>query len=190
MLMSDSPLPSEPSPALAQAVSIWLPRSAPIPLVEQAVRRLAGRDDAMVSHSPMPEPSAVLAPPPPASLRSNEAELLNLSQRQYEVLLLLSYGHPLKKVASLLQISVATVKSHTRTVYQALGVHSKSEAIYAARQAGAMLCWGCARDSQPRWQAGYDAWSDEASGEEPRIVSDPEEEESRLPLVWQRTAMA
>lgn len=71
----------------------------------------------------------------------NEAELLGLTKRQYEVLLLLAKGYPLKTVAKHLKISVATAKSHTETLYHRLDVNSRNAAVDAAMNKGATLCW-------------------------------------------------
>jgi len=67
------------------------------------------------------------------------ARQLGITPRQYEVLTLLSRGYPLKTVASILNISPATAKAHAAMVYQRLDVNSREEAVFAARQRGAML---------------------------------------------------
>ncbi|MGO4808736.1 LuxR C-terminal-related transcriptional regulator [Cupriavidus sp. 2MCAB6] len=71
----------------------------------------------------------------------DEAEMLKITPRQYEVLVLLARGHPIKTVSRMLNISVATVKSHACTLYQRLKVRNKGEAVYAALQRGATLDW-------------------------------------------------
>ncbi|MAK56519.1 MAG: hypothetical protein CML17_11860 [Pusillimonas sp.] len=71
----------------------------------------------------------------------NEAELLGLTRRQYEVLVLLSQGHALKSVARILDISLGTTKAHTESVYQRLGAHNRNQAVYLARSKGATLEW-------------------------------------------------
>ena len=69
------------------------------------------------------------------------AHLLNITERQYEVLALLARGYPIKTVSRLLNISVATTKTHACTLYQRLQVRNKGEAVYVALQRGAMLNW-------------------------------------------------
>lgn len=76
---------------------------------------------------------------------TKEAALLNLTPRQYEVLVLLARGHTLKKVSQKLDISVATTKTHTEALYQRLSVNNRNAAVYAAIAKGATLGW---RDSQ------------------------------------------
>lgn len=70
-----------------------------------------------------------------------ESELLGLTPRQYEVLVLLSKGYPMKTVGRYLNISVATAKAHTETLYQRLDVHNRNAAVYAAVSRGAKLGW-------------------------------------------------
>lgn len=68
-----------------------------------------------------------------------EAHRLQLTVRQYEVLVLLSRGHPLKTISRMLNISMATVKTHARMVYRRLRARNKGEAVYAARKLGSRL---------------------------------------------------
>ncbi|WP_059411998.1 helix-turn-helix transcriptional regulator [Cupriavidus basilensis] len=69
------------------------------------------------------------------------SHLLNITERQYEVLALLARGYPIKTVSRLLNISVATAKTHACTLYQRLQVRNKGEAVYVALQRGAKLSW-------------------------------------------------
>ena len=57
------------------------------------------------------------------------------------VLVLLARGYPIKTVSRMLNISVATAKTHACTLYQRLHVKNKGEAVYAALQRGATLEW-------------------------------------------------
>lgn len=70
-----------------------------------------------------------------------EHELLGLTPRQYEVLVLLARGYPMKTIGRQLNISVATAKAHTETLYQRLNVHNRNAAVYAAVSKGAKLGW-------------------------------------------------
>ena len=72
---------------------------------------------------------------------ASECEKLGLTPRQYEVLVLLARGYPMKTIGSLLNISVATAKAHTEMLYQRLDVHSRNAAVYAAISRGATLGW-------------------------------------------------
>lgn len=71
----------------------------------------------------------------------SECEKLSLTPRQYEVLVLLARGYPMKTVGRLLNISVATAKAHTEMLYQRLDVHSRNAAVYEAVSRGATLGW-------------------------------------------------
>lgn len=85
----------------------------------------------------LPRTSAPAAVETPAA----GAHLLNITERQYEVLALLARGYPIKTVSRLLNISVATAKTHACTLYQRLHVRNKGEAVYVALQRGATLNW-------------------------------------------------
>ena len=52
-----------------------------------------------------------------------------LTDRQYDVLLLISQGRNAEYVASTLSISVSTVQTHIRHIYQKTGVHTRQELI-------------------------------------------------------------
>jgi PAS domain S-box-containing protein len=56
-----------------------------------------------------------------------------LTPRQVEVLRLLEQGRSTKQIASELHLSTETVRNHIRRIFQALGVHSRLEAVAAAR---------------------------------------------------------
>jgi DNA-binding NarL/FixJ family response regulator len=95
---------------------------------------------------------AAAATPEPAAETTyyDEAEMLQITPRQYEVLVLLARGHPIKTVSRMLNISVATVKSHACTLYQRLKVRNKGEAVYTALQRGAKLEWVSGDGTAPR----------------------------------------
>jgi DNA-binding NarL/FixJ family response regulator len=53
----------------------------------------------------------------------------NLSKRELEILNLLTKGYQDKKIADLLTISEATVRSHLRSIYEKLHVQTRTEAV-------------------------------------------------------------
>jgi PAS domain S-box-containing protein len=59
----------------------------------------------------------------------------HLTPRQVEVLRLLERGRSTKQIAAELHLSVETVRNHIRRLFRALGVHSRIEAVAAARAA-------------------------------------------------------
>lgn len=79
-----------------------------------------------------------------------ECEMLGLTPRQYEVLVLLARGYPMKTVGRYLNISVATAKAHTETLYQRLDVHNRNAAVYEAFSRGATLGWPSIGGAPPR----------------------------------------
>ena len=61
--------------------------------------------------------------------------LPHLTPRQVEVLRLLEQGHSTEQIAAELHLSKETVRNHIRRLFKALGVHSRLEAVAAARAA-------------------------------------------------------
>ena len=59
-----------------------------------------------------------------------------LTGRELQVLHLLAADLPNREIGRRLFISLPTVKSHTRTIYGKLGVHSRQEAVARARALG------------------------------------------------------
>lgn len=75
---------------------------------------------------------AIVANPPlPAG-----SEGVRLTPRQRDVLRLLARGSTTEQMAEELHIARETVRNHIRAVLAALGVHSRVEAVAAARAAG------------------------------------------------------
>jgi DNA-binding NarL/FixJ family response regulator len=69
---------------------------------------------------------------------SNEKSALrfSLSQRELQILELIVEGKSNKEIAETIYLSLDTVKSHMKNVYQKLGVHSRSQAVKTAIQQG------------------------------------------------------
>ncbi|WP_354686953.1 LuxR C-terminal-related transcriptional regulator [Cupriavidus necator] len=146
-LASAAPLPLSSSHAQAmQAEQLSLVACASTPRgaarAAVAVRDLTGLRPGQPLSAPAASAPAASVPPPVEEEPSyDEAEMLKITPRQYEVLVLLARGYPIKTVSRMLNISVATVKSHACTLYQRLKVRNKGEAVYAALQRGATLEW-------------------------------------------------
>ncbi len=58
---------------------------------------------------------------------------LRISERENQVLSLLARGHSNDEIASLLHISLNTVKTHLKSLYYKLGVNSRTLAVSKAR---------------------------------------------------------
>lgn len=59
-----------------------------------------------------------------------------LSPRETEVLQLVAKGLSFEETGDALGLSQATVETHVKRIYRKLGVHSRTEAVYEARQQG------------------------------------------------------
>ncbi len=64
--------------------------------------------------------------PPP--LTDDEVEALGLTQRELEVLYLIAAGSSTAEVASVLYLSVNSVKTHTQALFRKIGVTSRLQA--------------------------------------------------------------
>jgi DNA-binding NarL/FixJ family response regulator len=62
----------------------------------------------------------------------DKSEFIDLSEREKEILTLLVKGCSYKAVAAACFLSIDTVKTHVRHIYEKLHVHSKSEAVVKA----------------------------------------------------------
>lgn len=62
-----------------------------------------------------------------------------LTQRQYEVLVLVNKGLTCREIATVMSLSVHTVRTYVKRAYQKLQVTSKSEALYELQRAGTVL---------------------------------------------------
>lgn len=66
--------------------------------------------------------------------QTSTAETDNLTQREREVLELAAQGYAFKEVADSLGISITTVGTHIRRIYEKLHVHSRAQAVAAYTQ--------------------------------------------------------
>jgi DNA-binding NarL/FixJ family response regulator len=60
---------------------------------------------------------------------SRAPEVTALTEREEQVLASLAKGHSYKEIADLLGISFETVRTHVRSLYEKLHVHSRTEAV-------------------------------------------------------------
>lgn len=78
--------------------------------------------------------SSPVAPPPVAAKSSGLTE--KLSPREQEILSLIARGYTYPELARLTDVAVSTVHTHVRSIYSKLAVHTKTEAVFEARQLG------------------------------------------------------
>ena len=65
---------------------------------------------------------------------NSKADVYQLTSREKEILSSLSSGNSYKLIAAELHISIDTVRSHIRHIYEKLQVHSQTEAVSKAIQ--------------------------------------------------------
>ena len=78
----------------------------------------------------------------PTTARTDVAEILRakgISQREYEVLQLMSKGYSNQEIADKLFISLNTVKTHTSNLFQKLGARRRTQAIEHAKREGLVV---------------------------------------------------
>ena len=82
------------------------------------------------------QPAATPAPPPPVADPARSVDGLRklLTERQIDVMRLLSQGKPNKLIARELGISEGTVKIHLAAIFRALNVRNRVEAVVASRK--------------------------------------------------------
>lgn len=138
---------------LPSTVAGYVPRSASPGVLAASIRLVLAGGRCFQSMPSVSDPAAqtpcLHAVPSPSrtarglssSVANMEAQMLRITPRQYEVLVLLARGYPMKTVSRHLNISVATAKAHTETLYQRLGAHNRNQAVYTAVSCGATLGW-------------------------------------------------
>ena len=74
--------------------------------------------------------------PLPENFSINEIELkkLNLTNREYQILQLITKGHSNSDIASKLFVSLSTIKTHTYHLYAKMGVKRRAQAIEKAKR--------------------------------------------------------
>lgn len=65
-----------------------------------------------------------------------EDALSPLSQREVEILRMLAAGHAYKQIADELTISINTIRTHIKRIYEKLHVHSRGEAVRLFQDSG------------------------------------------------------
>jgi DNA-binding NarL/FixJ family response regulator len=107
---------------IAGATGYILKRTPPAELLE-AIKELHG------GGSPMSDQIARKVVQAFQQMGKSSKETENLSERESEILSYLSKGYHDKEIADKLFISVKTVRTHLRNIYQKLHVRSRTEAV-------------------------------------------------------------
>lgn len=163
LLLSESSELPESTKDLPSSVAGYVPKNVPPEVLQASVQLILAGGTCFPLRSTMQQASSAMLPiyqpvkwPPPAEISkttateaNSECQMLGLTPRQYEVLVLLARGYPMKTVGRYLNISVATAKAHTETLYQRLDVHNRNAAVYAAVSRGATLGWASISGANP-----------------------------------------
>ncbi len=102
-----------------------------VTLLQQAVAQKVQIDyvNQLLSHFPVAAPAPVLPGPPP----TDAAQLVEpLSERELEIVQLLARRHTNAEIAQTLVLSVNTVKTHLKHIYEKLGVNDRKTAVSRA----------------------------------------------------------
>jgi LuxR family maltose regulon positive regulatory protein len=124
-------------------VRIFVDEGAPMArlLHEAAARGIASRyaGELLTAFGPdrlrrhVPDQEAQRSTPSPESLADP------LSARELEVLELVAQGRSNREIARQLVLSLNTVKGYTRSIYQKLDVHSRTQAVAKGRELDLLL---------------------------------------------------
>ena len=128
VIFGERDTPSLIRETMAMGVAGFIPKNAPVSLVESALRliEMGGR---YLPDSLLHEGSGGFAEDPSSFVAGSRQKL---TPRQREVLVEIGKGRSNQEIASLLGISVATVKLHVNAILSALGVRNRTEAAIIA----------------------------------------------------------
>jgi DNA-binding NarL/FixJ family response regulator len=130
--------------ALNAGVNGYILKADPAEELLHAVSTILGGriyvTDVFSKFSDMGCPAALQPPKPGVDLQLEpRGELPSLTSRQQQVLAWLMKGHSNKQIARDLNIGEGTVKIHMASIFRALGVQNRTEAVMTATQRGLRL---------------------------------------------------
>jgi DNA-binding CsgD family transcriptional regulator len=85
-------------------------------------------------HTVVVEKEVIVTRVPDGALNEKEITRLGLSARELEVLQLMAEGHSNQEIASLLFLSLNTIKTHSSNIFEKLDVRRRTQAIEQARR--------------------------------------------------------
>lgn len=118
--------------AIEEGASGFVPKSSTSELLVAALKLILAGGVYLPANA-ISSAASITTPVSPEPLK----ERVNLlSGRQQMILLRAIQGQPNKIIAQDLEIAEGTVKTHLSAAYKALGVHNRTEAVYAAAKIG------------------------------------------------------
>lgn len=163
LLLTDvMPLPMPVQGLPGASVYGCLMKTASVEILEAAIRLVMAGGQCFPSEQALQAPASTVCALPSRDAEeggakgampvSAGAQLLQITPRQYEVLVLLARGYPIKTVSRMLNISVATAKTHACTLYQRLHVKNKGEPC--TRRCNAARPWNGMNRMGAKWMPG------------------------------------
>lgn len=131
IILSSSEEPEEAREALEAGAQAYVPKSAGLQTVMYAIQAVM-RGEIYIP----PLLLSLLGQKHGDASAEESTTKIKLTDRQIDVLRLLSAGQPNKTIAYQLQCSEKTVKAHITSIFKALNVVNRTQAAAAARQAG------------------------------------------------------
>lgn len=125
-ILSGDPRPGLVHELVDKGAAGFIPKSADTPTLLQAL-------ETMLAGGVYLPPVALSGPPVATGVAQAVAAL---SPRQMECLLKLVQGKPNKTIAREMDVAESTVKTHLAVAFKALGVNSRSEAVFQAARLG------------------------------------------------------
>jgi DNA-binding NarL/FixJ family response regulator len=122
VVVSADESPATVGALVAMGVAGFIPKSDSAEVIRHAVQLILAGGTYV--------PLRYLGPAESGSTQSHAG----LTERQVEVLRLLAHGRPNKEIARALGITEGTVKVHLLSVFRALGVRNRTEAVLAAQR--------------------------------------------------------
>lgn len=115
-------------PAVEAGAAGFLSKTLSLKEVVDGIRRVAGGDVVI--------PTGTMVSILRRDVRKEAGVIESLTARESEVLALIARGLSNSDIASTLYVSVHTVRNHVANILRKMGVHSKLEAVVAARSRG------------------------------------------------------
>ena len=166
LLMCEDPADITAWEPLPQHVRGSIPTASSVALIRAAMKLVLSGGQCFPPHRPEPAERSEQGVAEQARDElgpvEHERALLGLTKRQYDVLVHFSRGATIEDVGAAMSISLATARSHAHSLYKAMQVSGKTEAVFAAVALGATLSWFPTAQAFPRAPASRPHYVDRA----------------------------